>query len=137
MTVSKRIDASSDIIWALLADFADVSWIPVAGDVTVEGDGPGMTRRIGGSGAQPIVETLLWLRPDKRTLAYAIENNPLAPGRFEATVAVDGDDPTIAKWDIEYESGDDDAATREGIEVVYQMIADWLRDAATSPRDPR
>jgi hypothetical protein len=133
MRVSKHIEAAPDRVWAILADFADVSWIPVASEVSVEGDGPGMRRLIGASGSTPVAETLLWIKPEQNALSYEIANNPLPVRRFLAVVTVTAADraASTATWDIEYEPEGDDAEARSAIETVYGMMADWLAQAAT------
>ena len=136
--VSKQVTVSPDALWAVLADFGDVAWIPGAPAVEVDGDGAGMQRRIQGGDGQPIVETLLWIKPDDRALSYEITNNPLPVTKFVAVVTVtlaNGADPgagAAVTWNVEYESDGDDAAARDAIEGVYGMMADWLQDAATS-----
>ena len=136
ITVSKQITAPAEAVWALLADFADVTWIPGAAKVEVEGEGPGMSRKIYGAGDTPIVETLLWVEPEHRRLAYEIANNPMPVNRFEAVVSVTGPDDTgdgcHIGWDVDYEPAGEDASARESIELVYTMMADWLRDAANA-----
>jgi hypothetical protein len=136
--VSKQLTVSPDALWAVLADFGNVGWIPGSPAVAVNGDGPGMARRIRGSDGEPIVETLLWVKPDDRALSYDITNNPLPVTKFVAVVTVtlaNGADPgagAAITWNVEYEPDGDDAAAREAIAAVYGMMADWLQDAATS-----
>lgn len=134
MTVSKRIAAPAEAVWAILADFASVGWIPVAGEVRVEGEGPGMRRIIGGSGGTPTVETLLWVKPEQNALSYEITDSPLSVSRFRAVVTVTNDGAadagSTATWDIDYEPVGDDAAVRGGIELIYGTMAGWLADAA-------
>jgi hypothetical protein len=133
ITVSKQVVASPDTLWAILADFGNVDWIPGAGDVRVEGEGPGMRRTISGSGDVPIVETLLWINPEERALSYEISNNPLPVSRFVAVATVSGVDSTCESavaWEIDYEPAGDDAAARGAIEAVYGLMAGWLEDAA-------
>lgn len=135
ITVSKDVAASAEAVWRLLADFADVRWIPVINDVEVEGDGPGMSRRIRGSAdGDPTVETLLWARPEQRQISYRITNNPLPVSRFETVVSVigSGADGCRVEWDVDYEPSGDDASARESIESVYGMMADWLAAAAVN-----
>jgi hypothetical protein len=139
LTVTKDIAAAADAVWAVLADFGDVGWIPVAGRVEIEGDGPGMRRKIYGSGDDPTVETLVWIEQAQKRLAYEITHNPLPVERFEAVVLV-ADSPSIDRgcrvcWEIDYDPSGDDASARESIELVYGMMADWLADATkTSQR---
>lgn len=138
-TVSKRIAAPAEAVWAILADFASVDWIPVAGDVRVEGKGPGMRRIIGGSGGTPTVETLLWVKPERNALSYEITDSPLPVSRFRAVVTVtkDGaaDAGSTATWDIDYEPVGEDADARDGIDLIYGTMAGWLADAAARAKD--
>ena len=139
IVVSKQLTVSPDALWAVLADFADVSWIPGSPAVAVDGAGPGMTRRIQGSDGDQIVETLLWVKPEKRTLSYEITNSPLPVARFQAVVRVtegNGADPgagCVVIWDVDYEPEGDDTSARGAIDGVYAMMADWLGEAATRP----
>jgi hypothetical protein len=139
MTVSRDLAAPADAVWALLADFGDATWIPLPVDVAVEGDGPGMRRKIRGSGDNaddPTVETLLWIRPEQRRLSYEITNNPLPVDRFATVVFVEdsatGDGGCRIGWEVDYEPSGDDAAARDSIEAVYGMMAGWLQDAAVN-----
>ncbi|OBI72693.1 SRPBCC family protein [Mycobacterium asiaticum] len=137
LSVRKRLEAPAGTVWAILADFGRVDWIPGVGEVEVDGDGPGMCRRIGGSGGTPVVETLLWIEPESQTLSYEITDNPLPVQRFVAVATVSepaGGVPngsTVA-WEIDYEPDGDDSAAREAIEAVYGMMADWIDDYAKS-----
>ena len=142
VTISKDVPASPQALWELLADFADVSWIPVAGQVEVHGEGIGMRRAIHGGGATPVVETLTSIDHSRMQLGYSISDNPLPVSRFEALVTVDGSDAGGATltWHVDYDpSGSTDAdadAAREAIEAVYSMMAGWLADAASAQGVP-
>ena len=134
LTVSKHIAAPAEAVWAILADFADVGWIPGAGDVQVVGEGPGMRRTIRGSGATPVTETLIWVEPDRHALSYEIANSPLPVSRFQAVVTVatsnQNNAGSTATWDVEYEPIGDGANARGGIELIYDSMAGWLEHAA-------
>ncbi|OBJ87175.1 SRPBCC family protein [Mycobacterium asiaticum] len=137
MSVRKRLEAPAGTVWAILADFGKVEWIPGVGEVEVDGDGPGMCRRIGGSGATPVVETLLWMKPESRSLAYEITDNPLPVRKFVAVATVseaveDVSQRSTVAWEIDYEPDGDDTAAREAIDAVYGMMADWIDDYARS-----
>ncbi|MBX7448849.1 SRPBCC family protein [Mycolicibacterium sp. 3033] len=139
LTVSKRLDTSAEALWEVLSDFADASWIPVAGDVDVVGSGPGMTRTIGGSGGDPATETLEWIAPEKRSLAYTVVGGPLPVDRLETVVTVaeysaeaaigTGQSATVT-WTIAYETTGDDGTARQMLDAVYHAIAGWLEEAA-------
>lgn len=139
IAISKGVDAPAAAVWTLLADFADVSWIPVAGQVDIDGAGVGMSRSIHGSGDVPVVETLTHLDEQRMELGYSIAQNPLPVLRFEALVEVrPGVDATTATvtWNVDYDpagpSDDDAEAARQSIEAVYGMMAGWLADAAAT-----
>ena len=137
IAILKEVDAPVETVWALLADFADVSWIPVAGRVEVEGEGIGMSRSIYGSGERPAVETLTLLDHKARRLGYSIADIPLPVARFEALVSVDAADSGSAiTFDVDYDplgpSEADADAAKQAVEAVYGMIAGWLADAAAA-----
>ncbi|BBX41930.1 SRPBCC family protein [Mycobacterium simiae] len=133
-TVTKRLAASPDAVWAVLADFGNVDWIPGPSDVRVEGEGPGMRRFIAASTEKPVIETLIWIKPDERALSYEIVNNPMPVSRFVAVNTVsegaDAAREAIVVWDIDYEPIGDDAAARDAMESVYALMADWVQDFA-------
>jgi hypothetical protein len=137
ITIVKEVAAPAATVWALLADFGNVSWIPLAEDVVVEGSGPGMRRHIRGGGPDPVVERLVSIDPDRHTLAYSIdENNPMPVHRYEATVRVgaDGDNRAVLTWDVSFEPSGDEREALIAIEGIYGMMAGWLEAAANASR---
>jgi hypothetical protein len=133
-TVTKQLAASPDAVWAVLADFGNVDWIPGPSDVRVEGEGPGMRRFIAASTEKPVIETLIWIKPDERALSYEIANNPMPVSRFVAVNTVsestDAVGESIVVWDIDYEPIGDDAAARDAMENVYGLMAGWVQEFA-------
>ena len=142
VTISKDVPASPQALWAVLANFADVSWIPVAGQVEVHGDGVGMRRAIHGTGATPVIERLTSIDHSRMELGYSISDNPLPVSRFEALVTVGSSDTggSTLTWQVDYDpSGSTEAdadAARDAIEAVYGMMAGWLADAASAEGSP-
>lgn len=133
LTVTKEIAAPAAKVWALLADFGNVSWIPMAAGVVVDGSGPGMRRLIRGGGSDPIVERLVSIEPGQRTLCYSIdENNPMPVHRYETTVRVSpiGAGRTAIEWDVSFEPSGDEADAASAIRAIYDMMAKWLETAA-------
>ncbi|MED5810840.1 SRPBCC family protein [Mycolicibacterium sp. 050232] len=135
IVITKHIDAPAVAVWALLADFGNVKWIPVAGRVDTDGQGVGMRRLIYGSGDSPAVETLTGMDADRMILSYRITNNPLPVSRFEAVVTLDGHtstDTTTITWSVDYDpaQGTTAEAAHDTVESVYAMIAGWLGEAA-------
>jgi len=138
LVITKHVDAVPATVWSIVADFAHVDWIPVAGDVEVEGEGIGMRRLIHGSGAKPVAETLTSLNPDQMELGYSIADNPLPVTRFDALISVRpaGDAATTVTWNVDYDPAGtteaDQTAARDAIEAVYAMMAGWLADASST-----
>ncbi|CAM2795955.1 hypothetical protein BST27_04405 [Mycobacterium intermedium] len=136
ITVSKRLAAPPKAVWATLADFGNVDWIPGVSDVRVEGDGPGMRRLIGTSGGDPVIETLIWIKPEERALSYEIANNPMPVSRFVSVARVsdasDGAAESTVVWEVDYEPTGDDTAARDAIEAIYGLMADWIADYANA-----
>lgn len=142
LVITKHIDAIPATVWAIVADFGDVDWIPVAGLVEVEGEGIGMRRLIHGSGSTPVTETLTSFNPDRMELGYSIADNPLPVNRFDAVVSVRpaGESATTVTWDVDYDPAGtteaDQTAAHEAIEAVYGMMAGWLADASSTREVP-
>lgn len=97
-----------------------------------------MRRLIAASSEKPVIETLIWIKPERRALSYEITNNPMPVSRFIAVTtvsdAVDSPDESTVAWEIEYEAIGDDASAREAIEGVYGLMAGWVQDYANAPR---
>lgn len=129
-SVTRRVTADAARVWALLRAFDDLTWIPGAGTVDVEGDGPGMRRHIAAGGSS-IVERLVSIDDETRTLAYSIdEDNPLPVTRYEAVATVEQtENGSTITWAVDFDAADEDAAI-EGIEAIYDLMAGWLQDAA-------
>jgi hypothetical protein len=137
ITVTKELAAPAATIWALLADFGNVSWIPMAPEVVVEGSGPGMRRHIRAGESAPVVERLVSVDAAERTLRYSIdENNPLPVRRYEATVRVSpaGGGRTAIRWDASFEPTGDETEAANAIQAIYGMMATWLETAAKGAR---
>jgi carbon monoxide dehydrogenase subunit G len=138
LAISKHVDAPPATVWSIVADFANVNWIPVAGVVEVEGEGIGMRRLIHGSGTTPVAETLTSMNADRMELGYSIADNPLPVARFDALVSVRpaGDAATTVTWNVDYDPAGtteaDQTAARDAVEAVYGMMAGWLADASSA-----
>lgn len=138
-TVTREIAGEAAAVWALLADFGDVSWIPLAEGVVVEGSGPGMRRTIQGPEGPPVVERLIGIESDRRTLTYSIdENNPLPVRSYEATVRVSpaGAAGSAITWDVSFAPRGDVAVAEQAIAAIYGLMATWLEAAASAPSRP-
>lgn len=135
-TVEREVAATPEQVWAVLADFGNIAWIPPAGRVEVEGDGPGMVRRIHGSGDGPPVGERLVSRSDAdRTIVYTIdENNPLPVASYRGTVSVEAaEGGAKVIWRADYEPGADEAESAAIVELMLGALIGWLADGVVAP----
>jgi len=133
VTVTRNLERDPNDVWALLANFGETHWIPMADHVTLEGEGVGMRRLLHMEGSDPIIEQLDAIDHDARVLQYSIENNPLPTSGYRAvcTVAEDGDG-TLIEWVVTFEPLGDEAEVAGMISAVYDMMAGWIVDATPS-----
>ena len=57
VSVTRELEQSVEQVWGLVSDFANVSWMPAGTECKLEGEGPGMIRRIA-AGDTTLDETL-------------------------------------------------------------------------------
>jgi hypothetical protein len=133
VTVSRNLERDPAEVWALLANFGETQWIPMADKVTLEGEGVGMRRLLHMEGAEPIIEQLDAIDHDQRVLTYSIENNPLPTSSYQAvcSVAADGDG-TLIEWVVTFEPIGDEGDVAAMISGVYDMMAGWIADATAA-----
>ena len=133
VTVTRNLERDPAEVWALLADFGETGWIPMADKVTLEGEGVGMRRLLHMEGAEPIIEQLDAIDHEQRVLTYSIENNPLPTKTYQAvcTVAAEGDG-TVIEWVVTFEPIGDESEVAGMISSVYDMMAGWIADATPS-----
>jgi hypothetical protein len=130
VTVSRSLERDPAEVWALLANFGETGWIPMADKVTLEGEGVGMRRLLHMEGAEPIIEQLDAIDHDQQVLTYSIENNPLPTSEYRAvcTVSADGDG-TLIEWVVTFVPIGDEDEVAGMIGAVYDMMAGWIVDA--------
>ncbi len=134
--VKRDCDLSAAIVYALLADFANTSWMNGVVKTEVDGDGVGMVRSIYASADGPPVRERMTARDDAaRKVAYTItEGNPLPVKNYNAsaTVTAVGNHCQI-EWAGTFEAnGVDDATARATVEGMYGVLIDWLLTGAAN-----
>lgn len=135
LTVTRNINADIDEVWAVLAHFGDLSWVPGSHRVEAIGSGVGMTRRIHMPGMPPIDEKLLSLDNAAHTLSYEIPPHEVIPFTdYLADIRVSEDgDTTRVEWHCCFnECAMPPAHAREAIEQNLNMLLDSL-DAIFNP----
>ena len=114
-------------VWALLADFTSLQWLPGPRNVT-EGLHDGCTARVlhfdEGSGVDPIVEYLLSVDPSSMRLQYGVVRNPFVPVdgyRAEVNVCVSGKGSTL-RFTGRFERPEDPEQVEQMLIGAYQMM---------------
>lgn len=117
-------------VWAVLANFGDLSWVPGAERVEVLGDGIGMTRRIYMPGMDPIDEVLDTLDNEACRFQYSIPRGmPMPLDDYQATVRVEAlaSGGSRIYWSARAQARGIDAATASGIlQGSYTQMLDGL-----------
>jgi hypothetical protein len=134
--VEREVAAPPAEVWAVLRDFGNIAWIPVAGQVDVEGDGPGMRRHIHGGGpGEPVVERLISLDDATRTIEYTIdENNPLPVTTYVGRVSVnDCDGGSMIRWTAAFEPAGDENESAAVVGMMLDALTGWLAGAFPTP----
>jgi len=70
--VEREMERSADEVWALLADFGNLCWVPGIEKVEVEGEGVGMVRHLTVPVFPPLAERLDFIDHDEKVLEYSI-----------------------------------------------------------------
>ena len=134
--VSKNSDSDADLVYGLLADFGNTSWMKGVAKTEVDGDGVGMVRNIYTTpDASPVREKLLARDDLARKVSYTItEGNPLPVDNYNASVSVSeyGTGCRI-EWTGSFEAkGVDDATAKTTVEGIYGVLLDWVIEGAAN-----
>lgn len=132
VSVKKAIDAPASAVWELVADFADISWMPVGTRATVEGEGVGMARVIAaGDGIREVLESR---DAAARTLVYTIpENVPFPVENYRSTMIVsESGAGSELEWRGSFEpDGVPEEHACAQVEQMYGVMIGWIADAVT------
>lgn len=86
--IEETLKANPDKVWALVENFADLSWYPPAEKVEKIGEGVGQIRRIHMAGMDnPVDEILESLDAEKRQFSYTIPEMPMHDYRVVVNIA--------------------------------------------------
>ena len=132
-TIQRDVAAPADTVWAILSDFGNMSWVPGAQRVEVEGAGAGMRRHIHGSGdGPPVVERLITIDDGAKTLTYTIdENNPLPVTTYSGEVNVaDSASGSTLTWTAHFEPAGDPAEAAGIVDLMLGALTGWVAEAA-------
>ena len=115
-------------VWALLADFTNLQWLPGPSKVTEELH-DGYPARVlhfeEGSGVDPIVEYLFSVDPQSMRLEYGVVRNPFVPVdgyRAEVNLCV-SDKGSALRFTGRFECPEDPEQVEQMLLGAYQMMA--------------
>ncbi len=132
VTVERDYEFGSDQVWAVFADFGNVSWVPGIEKVELEGEGIGMIRHLSVPVLPPLHERLDALDHEQKVLEYSIPRVEyigvkdyharaqvleLEPGRCRVTMSCRAE----ADGDSEVDAA---AKSRD----FYQAMLGWIDD---------
>lgn len=127
--VSRNYDVPAARVWALLADFGNISWAPGMDKVQVVGSGVGMVRRID-MGDFVVEEKLESLDHNAMRFSYTIPKMPMPLTDYRAggQVVATGANSCRVDWFCtatpEGMSAEEATATVEGL---YGQLLGWIQ----------
>lgn len=132
LEVVRNINASTESVWQILGDYGNLSWVPGADNVEVEGEGIGMIRRLFIPGVDtPIEEVLTAKNESANTFSYRIPKNDVIPfDDYTADVSVDSTkEGSTVVWKCSFDEGQmAQADAKDMIGGSYKMMLDALAE---------
>jgi hypothetical protein len=133
LSVEGEFEFSAEKLWALIADFGDISWVPGVEKVVLEGEGVGMVRHIYVPVVPKLEERLDAIDHETMTLDYSIPAvEYLQVKNYKARAQVIKGDSEHCKVIWSCLSAEADGATEAQIiantEVFYKDILTWIDD---------
>jgi carbon monoxide dehydrogenase subunit G len=130
--VERELEFGAEEVWALLADFGNVDWVPGVEKVELEGEGVGMVRHLTVPVFPPLHERLEVMDQQRMVLEYSIPTVAyihLKDYRARAqVVALEGGRcKLIYSCEAEADGADEAQATTE-TEAFYEAIMTWIGD---------
>lgn len=136
LTITRKINANADKVWAIIGDFGNLSWLPGPDKVEVIGNDAGMIRRLLVSGMDPFDELLSARDAEQKTFTYTIAKNTVIPfHNYVADVTVSAGTASTAQvtWHCDFDNGDiPEADAKSMLEGSYHMLLDALAVAIES-----
>ena len=133
--VKSEFTVSADLLWNLVRDFGNVSWMQGVNEVELEGAGPGMVRVLHVGDGPPIRERLDTVDEGTKTITYTIPQGiPFPVLHYKSKMAVaETDTGCLLEWSCTCEpdriSEGEATATIEG---MYGAMVAWIKSALGS-----
>jgi len=132
VSIEREFDYPSERLWAVIADFGNVSWVPGVQKVELEGEGVGMIRHLTITDDQQYHERLEAIDHAGMILDYSLPVVPFIQVKdysAKAQVfALDGERCKVV-WSCKAEAdGADEAQATTNTELFYESILTWIGD---------
>jgi len=133
VSIEREFEVSAEKLWAILADFADISWIPGIEKVKIEGEGVGMIRHVTAPGLPQLHERMDAIDHEKMILDYSVPEVAFIQAKnYSARArvfALQGERCRL-HWSCRAEpDGVSEAECTAKTEGFYEMIMNWIGDA--------
>lgn len=133
--IERTLRANTDKVWALLADFANLSWYTPAEEVEQIGQGVGQIRRIFMRGMDTAVEEKLeTLDADKKEYSYSIADMPMHDYRVVVRLTESADGQCDLRWHATFSGVSEGLKAEDLIALMtdtYDAMLDDIERAAS------
>ncbi len=130
--IEREYEFGADDVWAVIADFGNVSWVPGVEKVDLGGDGVGMIRHLTVPVFPQIHERLDSIDHDEKVLEYsipAVEYIRVKNYRARAQVFDRGPGRCRVLWSCKAEAeGAPEAEARDKTRAFYDAMLGWIDD---------
>ena len=131
VSVEREFEFGAETVWAVFADFGNVSWVPGVEKVELEGEGIGMIRHLTVPVFPPLHERLESLSHDEKVLEYSIprvEYIEVENYRARAQVTESGSGRCRVRMTCRAEATGLEADATAKTEAFYGAMLGWIDD---------
>ncbi len=137
VSFEREYEFGAEEVWAVFADFGNVSWVPGVEKVELEGEGVGMIRHLTIPVLPPLQERLELIDPDQRVLEYSIPSvEYISLEDYTARVEVSDLGPGRSRVRISCKAqavGPEEEASAK-TEAFYEAYLGWINDFLEKPQ---
>jgi len=130
--IEREYEFGPDAVWALIADFGDVSWVPGIEKVDLEGEGIGMIRHLTVPVFPQLHERLDAIDPEAMVLEYsipAVEYIGVKNYSARAQVVELGPGRSRVHWSCRAEAdGAPETEASDKTRAFYEAMLGWIND---------